>query len=148
MSDHFDAIVIGAGPAGEVATSRLSRQGLKTAVVERELVGGECAYWACIPSKTLLRPPETQAEARRTPGLEAPEANWREIVSYRDYMVRNLDDAGAIEAYEDAGVTVLKGPAHIQGPGAVEVDGRRLETDRIVIATGSEPVIPLVSPGG
>lgn len=78
MSDRFDAIVIGAGPAGEVATSRLSRQGLKTALVERELVGGECAYWACIPSKTLLRPPEAQAEARRAPGLEAPEPTVRD----------------------------------------------------------------------
>jgi pyruvate/2-oxoglutarate dehydrogenase complex dihydrolipoamide dehydrogenase (E3) component len=65
MSDHFDAIVIGAGPAGEVATSRLSRQGLKTALVERELVGGECAYWACIPSKTLLRPASDRRSQRQ-----------------------------------------------------------------------------------
>ncbi|MBA3262550.1 MAG: NAD(P)/FAD-dependent oxidoreductase [Thermoleophilaceae bacterium] len=144
MSDQFDAIVIGAGPAGEVATSRLSDQGLTTALVERELVGGECAYWACIPSKTLLRPPEAQAEARRAPGLEAPEAHWREIASYRDYMVRNLDDAGAIKGYEDAGVTVIKGQARILGPGAIEVNGQRLDTERIVIATGSDPVIPAI----
>jgi pyruvate/2-oxoglutarate dehydrogenase complex dihydrolipoamide dehydrogenase (E3) component len=142
MSEEFDAIVIGAGPAGEVATSRLSQQGLRTALVERELVGGECAYWACIPSKTLLRPPEAQAGARRAPGLEEPKAHWPEIVRYRDYMVRGLDDAGAIKGYEDSGVTVIKGQARIEATGAVDVDGRKLRSERIVIATGSDPVVP------
>ncbi|MGH2962544.1 MAG: dihydrolipoyl dehydrogenase family protein [Agromyces sp.] len=142
MSGRFDAIVIGAGPAGEVATSRLSAQGLRTALVERELVGGECAYWACIPSKTLLRPSEAQAEARRAPGIAEPGAGWPEIVKYRDYMVRGLDDSGAVKGYEDSGVTVFKGEARIEAPGEVRVGGRILATERIVIATGSESVIP------
>lgn len=142
MSERFDAIVIGAGPAGEVAVSRLLDQGLRVALIERELVGGECAYWACIPSKTLLRPPETQAEARRAAGVEEPATRWGEIVEYRDYMVRDLDDSNAAKGYEDRGVTVVKGAARITHPGSVDIDGRSLESQRIVVATGSEPVIP------
>lgn len=142
MSESFDAIVIGAGPAGEVASSRLLEQGLRTALIERELVGGECGYWACIPSKTLLRPTEALAEARRTPGLSRPEATWSEIVEYRDYMIRNLDDTGAVKGYEDSGVSVFKGEARIVSPGIVDVDGTRLSSERIVIATGSEAIIP------
>ena len=142
MSEEFDAIVIGAGPAGEVAASRLLKQGLSTALVERELVGGECGYWACIPSKTLLRAPEAKAEARRVAGLDEPEADWREIAKYRDYMIRDLDDSGAIAGYEKSGVTVVKGEARVDAPGTVTVDDRRLTAKRIVIATGSEAVIP------
>jgi pyruvate/2-oxoglutarate dehydrogenase complex dihydrolipoamide dehydrogenase (E3) component len=142
VRERFDAIVIGAGPAGEVAVSRLLDQGLDVALVERELVGGECAYWACIPSKTLLRPPETQAEARRAAGVEEPATRWDEIVKYRDYMVRALDDSNAAKGYEERGVTVVKGTARITGHGSVDVDGRSLESQRVVVATGSEPVIP------
>lgn len=144
MSDRFDVVVIGAGPAGEVAVSRLARQGLKPALVEREMVGGECGYWACIPSKTLLRPVEVVAEAGRTWGLSEPEKSWSEIVNYRNYMIRNLDDSGAVKGYEESGVKVLKGEASIVGPGAIEVSGRSFRADRIVIATGSEAVIPPV----
>jgi len=140
--ESFDAVVIGAGPAGEVAVSRLAKQGLRTALVERELVGGECAYWACIPSKTLLRPPEARADARRVAGLSEPEARWREIVAYRDYMVRDLDDTKVVTSYEKSGVAVFKGAAQITAPDTVEVDGQELKTERIVIATGSDPVIP------
>ncbi|UJA19810.1 NAD(P)/FAD-dependent oxidoreductase [Thermoleophilia bacterium SCSIO 60948] len=144
MSRHYDAIVIGAGPAGEVATSRLSKRGLNTALVEREMVGGECAYWACIPSKTLLRPPEVRAEAIRAPGLTEPEARWAEIVKYRDYMVRNLDDSGAVKGYEDSGVSVYKGEARFVSPGTVEVGGERLTSERIIVATGSDPMAPQI----
>lgn len=142
MSERFEAIVLGAGPAGEVAASRLSSQGLRTALVERELVGGECAYWACIPSKTLLRPPEARAEARRAPGIAEPAASWPEIARYRDYMVRGLDDSGAVRGYEERGVSVFKGEARIEALGQVRVGDRLLATERIVIATGSEPAIP------
>lgn len=142
MSENFDAIVIGAGPAGEVASSRLLKQGLRTALIERELVGGECGYWACIPSKTLLRPTEALAEARRTPGLSQPETTWSEIVEYRDYMIRNLDDTGAVKGYEESGASVFKGDARITAPGTVEVNGTQLSSERIVIATGSEATIP------
>jgi dihydrolipoamide dehydrogenase len=142
MSERFDAVVIGAGPAGEVAVSRLNEQGLATALIERELVGGECAYWACIPSKTLLRPTEARAEARRAPGLGEPEQRWREIAEYRDYMVRNLDDSGAVKGYEESGVEVFKGEARVIEPGLIDVAGQRLHAERIVIATGSDPAAP------
>jgi dihydrolipoamide dehydrogenase len=142
LSKRFDAVIIGAGPAGEVAASRLAKRGLRTALVERELVGGECAYWACIPSKTLLRPPAARAEARRAAGLADPEQRWREIVDYRDYMTRNLDDSRAATGYEDRGIRVYRGEGRITAPGRVEVEGEELEAERIVIATGSDPAIP------
>jgi pyruvate/2-oxoglutarate dehydrogenase complex dihydrolipoamide dehydrogenase (E3) component len=142
MSERFDAVVLGAGPAGEVAASRLNDQGLRTALIERELVGGECAYWACIPSKTLLRPPEVRAEAQRTAGTSAPEQRWAEVADYRDYMIRHLDDTNQIDGYERSGVRVYKGEGKLAGPGTVEVDGETIETERIVIATGSDPKIP------
>jgi dihydrolipoamide dehydrogenase len=142
MSERYDAVVIGAGPAGEVAASRLPELGLRTALIERELVGGECAYWACIPSKTLIRPPEARAEAGRAAGLREPEQRWREIAEYRDYMTRNLDDSGAVEGYEDSGIRVYKGEGRIKAPGRMEVKGEELEAERIIIATGSDPAIP------
>jgi dihydrolipoamide dehydrogenase len=142
MGQSYDVIVIGAGPAGEVAASRLPKLGLRTALVERELVGGECAYWACIPSKTLLRPPEVRFEARRTAGTGEPEQRWSEVAEYRDFMVRHLDDARQVDGYEQSGVRVYKSEARIAGPGRVEVDGELLETDRIIVATGSDAKLP------
>ncbi len=140
----FDAIVIGAGPAGEVVASRLGERGAHVALVEQELVGGECAYWACIPSKTLLRPGEVSHEAERTAGTSAPEQRWSDIADYRDYMIRNLDDKNEIESYEKQGTRVFKGQATLRGPGEVEVAGDVLRSERIVIATGSEPKIPSI----
>jgi dihydrolipoamide dehydrogenase len=139
---RYDAIVIGAGPAGEVALSRLAGNGLRVALIERELVGGECAYWACIPSKTLLRPPEARAEADRAAGVEKPALRFGELVAYRDYMVRNLDDSEQVEGYRADGIDVYKGVGTIAGPGLVEVSDQTLQTKRIIVATGSEPVIP------
>ncbi len=81
MPERYDAIIIGAGPAGEVAASRLPKLGLRAALIERELVGGECAYWACIPSKTLLRPPEVRFEAKRTAGTTEPAQQWQEVAA-------------------------------------------------------------------
>jgi pyruvate/2-oxoglutarate dehydrogenase complex dihydrolipoamide dehydrogenase (E3) component len=140
--DRFDAIVIGAGPAGEVVASRLPGRGLRTALVEQELIGGECAYWACIPSKTLLRPGEVIGEARRVRGVGEGDVRWREVAEYRDFMIRNLDDAKQVEEYEGTGVTVIKGRGSIRRPGEVQVGERILRGDRIVIASGSEPLIP------
>jgi dihydrolipoamide dehydrogenase len=142
VTERFDAIVVGAGPAGEVAAARLPKLGLRTALVERELVGGECAYWACIPSKTLLRPPEVRFEAQRTAGTAAPEQSWSEVAEYRDYMIRHLDDRNQVEGYERDGVTVYKSEARFTAPGRVEVDGGQLESDRIIVATGSDPAVP------
>jgi dihydrolipoamide dehydrogenase len=139
---RFDAIVIGAGPAGETVASRLPAGGLKVCLVERELIGGECAYWACIPSKTLLRAPEAASAAARTAGTSKPSSDWSKLAAYRDYMIRNLDDSGAKEGYEKQGVEVRRGRATLDGPGRVKVGDELLESERIVIATGSEPVIP------
>ncbi len=142
MPHRYDVIVLGAGPAGEVVASRLPDHGLRVALIERELVGGECAYWACIPSKTLLRAPEVRSEAERAAGVERPGLAFAELAAYRDYMVRDLDDSNELESYRSQGVDVYKGAGKITGPGNVEVSGETLETERIVIATGSEPVIP------
>jgi dihydrolipoamide dehydrogenase len=144
MSERFDAVVIGSGPAGEVAISRLAEQGLRVALCERELIGGECAYWACIPSKTLLRPAEAQAEARRVAGVSEPGTDWPQVAKYRDFMIRDLDDTNQETGYRDQGVEVHRGEARINGPGRVEVAGTVLETDRIVIATGSDARIPAI----
>jgi dihydrolipoamide dehydrogenase len=141
-SGRFDAIVLGAGPAGETVASRLGDRGLRTALVEQELVGGECAYWACIPSKTLLRAPEVRSEAERAAGTSTPERRWQELAEYRDYMIRNLDDSGEVEGYERNGVRVLKGRARLSGSAKVQVGNELLEGERIVIATGSETRIP------
>jgi dihydrolipoamide dehydrogenase len=142
--DRFDAIVIGMGPGGEAAAWRLLQAGKRVAVVERELIGGECAYWACIPSKTLLRAPEAKAEAARAAGVGTPGLDWPELRDYRDYMVRHLDDAGQVAGYQQAGATVIKGMARLAGPGKVEANGELLEADHIVIASGSYPVRPEV----
>ena len=142
MAGHYDATVIGAGPAGEVAASRLLARGLRVALVERELVGGECAYWACVPSKTLLRTAEVSAEAVRVAGIDRPARHWAAVAAYRDFMIRNLDDTKEVEGYRDEGVDVYKGEGRIVGPGAVEVAGQTLSTERIIVATGSDPAIP------
>jgi pyruvate/2-oxoglutarate dehydrogenase complex dihydrolipoamide dehydrogenase (E3) component len=142
VPNRYDAVVIGGGPAGEVVVTRLSKRGMRVALIERDLVGGECAYYACIPSKTLLRAPEVRSEADRTAGVARPALEWEKLATYRDYMIRNLDDADEVESYRSDGVDVYKGTGVIAGPGAVDVAGETLETERIVVATGSDPVIP------
>ena len=142
MSEHFDAVVIGAGPGGEVAASRLLGAGKRVALVERELIGGECAYWACIPTKTLLHAAEIAEHARRTPGTRSARADWAEAAQWRDTMIRGLDDRKQREGYEAQGAAVVRGAARIAGPGRVVVGDRELDCDHIVVATGSEPLIP------
>ncbi len=141
-TENYDAIIIGMGPAGEVATSRLRKAGKRLAVVEAELIGGECGYWACIPSKTLLRAPEAQTEADRAQGVNEPQLDWPDLRDYRDYMIRHLDDSAEVKGYTDRGVTVIKDSARFTGPHAVEVAGRSLTAKNIIVATGSAPVIP------
>jgi dihydrolipoamide dehydrogenase len=141
-TQRFEVVVIGAGPGGEVVAERTAAAGLKTALVERELIGGECAYWACIPSKTLLRPGEVQHEAKKTVGMPLPRPSFDDVAEYRDFMIRHLDDAAQVEGYQDQGVAVFKGVGSLSGPHEVEVGSERLESERIVIATGSESVVP------
>ncbi len=140
--ERYDAIVLGMGPGGEVAAGKLLGAGKKLAVIERELIGGECAYWACIPSKTLLRPPEVRGEARRAFGTSTPTLDLEKVFDYRDSMIRNLDDSSQVESYEEQGVTVMKGQGRITGLGKVEANGETLEAEHIIVATGSAPNVP------
>ncbi|SKM30284.1 pyruvate/2-oxoglutarate dehydrogenase complex, dihydrolipoamide dehydrogenase component [Mycobacteroides abscessus subsp. massiliense] len=144
MTAEFDVIVIGAGPGGEAATSRLVAGGRRVALIERELIGGECAYWACIPSKTLLRPPEVRAEAGAAAGLGTPALDWAQLRDYRDYMIRHLDDTEQVDGYRKRGVTVIKGTARLiaRDPWRIQVDNQQLTAEHVVIATGSEPIRP------
>jgi pyruvate/2-oxoglutarate dehydrogenase complex dihydrolipoamide dehydrogenase (E3) component len=137
VAEKFDAVILGMGPGGEVVAERLLAAGKKVALVERELLGGECAYWACIPSKTLLRPPEVKSEATRAFGTSTPELYLENIFDYRDYIIRNLDDSGEVKRYEEKGATVIRGEGCLDGPGRVEVNGETLEADHVVVATGS-----------
>jgi pyruvate/2-oxoglutarate dehydrogenase complex dihydrolipoamide dehydrogenase (E3) component len=144
MNERFDVIVLGAGPGGEVVVFRLAPKGLRVALVEAELIGGECAYWACVPSKTLLRPPEIADEGRRGYGTGPSAIDWQAVREYRDYMTRDWNDAKQVAEYGEMGVTVVKAAGRLAGPGVVEAGGRRLEAPHIVVGTGSVPAIPPV----
>lgn len=141
-TDSYDAVVIGSGSGGRGVAKRLSAAGMRVAMVESELVGGECPFWACIPSKALLRPVEVLSEARHASGLGAPALSWSEVSDYRDYMNSGLDDSKKFAAYSKMGIEIVRGEGRIAGPGRVEVDGRGLEAERIVVATGSAAAIP------
>jgi pyruvate/2-oxoglutarate dehydrogenase complex dihydrolipoamide dehydrogenase (E3) component len=140
--ERYDAVVLGMGSGGEVAAGKLLSGGKSVAVIERELIGGECAYWACIPSKTLLRPPEIRGEARKAFGTDTPTLELEDLFDYRDWMIRNLDDSGQVEGFKGKGAKVIKGEGRISGPGQIEANGQTLETDNIIIATGSAPNVP------
>jgi pyruvate/2-oxoglutarate dehydrogenase complex dihydrolipoamide dehydrogenase (E3) component len=145
MSRRYDAVVIGAGPAGEVCAGELADGGMQVAIVEQELVAGECSYWACIPSKTLLRPGEAVEAARRAPGARETvkgRVDTEQALAWRDFMVADWDDSGQVGWLDSKGIELVRGNGRIDGPGRVSVDGRLLETESIVIATGSDPVIP------
>jgi dihydrolipoamide dehydrogenase len=147
MSEH-DVIVIGAGPAGEVCASQLAGAGLDVALIERELIGGECAFWACMPAKALLRPAELLAEVRRVPGPREAvtgELDAQVVLNRRDEVVHDFDDSAKADWVQARRIHLLRGQARLDGEREVVVEGEHLSARRaVVVAVGSGAAMPSI----
>jgi dihydrolipoamide dehydrogenase len=147
----YEVIVIGAGPAGESVAGRCADHGLSVALVEKQLVGGECSYWGCIPSKTLIRPGDVLAAARRVPGAAEAVTGPLDVdaaLAQRTYMTNDWDDTGQLPWLDEHRIALVRGEGRLTGEHVVEVDlvaggRRRLEaTKAVVLATGTSALMP------
>ena len=142
---EFDVVVIGAGAPGEVIAGRLGEAGVSVAIVEERLVGGECSFYACMPSKALLRPLEIRAEAARVKGVEVGGLDVFAVLARRDEVVHDLDDSSQLPWLTDRGVTLVRGHGRLAGERRVTVGDQTLVARKaVVVATGSSGTIPPV----